>query len=130
VRVLISGDREWSKRGIMETIFLGLYTQVGKQLIIIEGEARGADRMARDIAEIYLQPENILRFPADWTKYGKGAGPIRNKQMLVEGEPDLVLCFHDDIQSSKGTKNMAEQAEKAGVPVYVISRYSSTSKST
>lgn len=59
-------------------------------------------------------------FPADWKQYGKAAGPIRNKQMLDEGQPDLVLCFHDDIEKSKGTKNMYELAKARGIKTKLI----------
>lgn len=33
---------------------------------------------------------------------------------------DLVLAFHDDLESSSGTKDMLTIARKAGVPVEVI----------
>lgn len=46
--------------------------------------------------------------------------PIRNKQMLDEGKPDLVLAFHTDIENSKGTKNMIYQAKKRGIKVILI----------
>lgn len=36
--------------------------------------------------------------------------------MVIE-TPDLVLYFHRNLRNSKGTKNMVEQAEKAGVPI-------------
>jgi hypothetical protein len=39
--------------------------------------------------------------------------------MLLDG-PDLVLAFHDDISKSKGTRNMVDQAMKAGVKVVII----------
>jgi hypothetical protein len=55
-------------------------------------------------------------FPADWEKYGKAAGPIRNQQILVEGKPDLVVAF----QGGRGTANMVSRAQQAGVPVVEI----------
>jgi len=83
--------------------------------VIIEGEAKGADLMAREIAEefdIAVEP-----YPAQWEIYGKAAGPYRNTTMLVKGKPDLVLAFHNWISQSRGTKNMVEQAKKKGVEV-------------
>ncbi|KKN01348.1 hypothetical protein LCGC14_1128740 [marine sediment metagenome] len=53
--------------------------------------------------------------------YGKAAGPIRNKQMLDEGQPHLVLAFHDNIEESTGTKDMVKQAAKRGIETLVIS---------
>ena len=56
-------------------------------------------------------------YPADWTRYGKPAGPIRNRQMLNEGKPDMVIAFHDDLSVSVGTKDMVDIANAAGLPV-------------
>lgn len=83
---------------------------------LITGGAKGADSHAEFFAKRVCIPHTI--FPANWDKYGKGAGPIRNKQMLDEGKPDLVIAFL--APNSRGTKNMIEQAKKAGVPVQVI----------
>lgn len=124
MRVLICGDRLW---GYGEDVACAncqhqtLEEAVGllpADTVIIEGEARGADLQARRAGErlgLEIEP-----YPADWKKHGRTAGPIRNKQMLVEGEPDLVLAFHDDIENSKGTKHMVKIAREAGVEVQVI----------
>lgn len=83
---------------------------------IIEGEARGADLLARKYGEereIQVHP-----FPALWDKYGRAAGQIRNAQMLNEGRPDFVIAFRGP--NSRGTQNMIDQANKAGVPVRII----------
>lgn len=58
-----------------------------------------------------------LPFPAKWKEFGRAAGPIRNQQMLDEGKPELVLAFHDDLENSKGTKDMVGRAMKADLPV-------------
>ena len=48
----------------------------------------------------------------------RAAGPIRNQRMLVEGKPDLVIAFHDDLESSRGTKDMIKRSLKAGIRVW------------
>lgn len=85
--------------------------------VVIEGEARGADTMAREAAEQLGIP--VLPFPADWTRFGKAAGPIRNRQMLTEGKPTEVIAFHHDISKSRGTRDMVVQARKHGIPTAV-----------
>jgi len=85
---------------------------------VIEGEARGADTIAREEAE--RLGFKVLRFPAQWNTYGKAAGPIRNYEMLKQGQPDLIVAFHDDISSSKGTAHMLRCAEAAGVTYTLI----------
>jgi hypothetical protein len=61
----------------------------------------------------------VRKFPADWKKHGPSAGPKRNQQMLDEGKPGIVYVFHDDIESSKGSKDMKRRAEKAGIKVNI-----------
>lgn len=88
--------------------------------VVIEGEAKGADTMARNAA-IHLGI-HVERYPADWEKFGRAAGPIRNLKMLMEGKPTHVIAFHDDIGKSKGTKDMINQARKAGLDVLLVGR--------
>ena len=86
---------------------------------IIEGDAKGADRLAGKWAD--LKGIGKAVYPADWDKYGKKAGPIRNKQMLDEGKPDCVIAFL--TKNSRGTRNMVSQADKAGVKVFKVEWY-------
>lgn len=62
----------------------------------------------------------MIIYFAEWNKYGKSAGPIRNKKMIDEGNPDIVIAYHDDIENSKGTKNMITQAKDKGIKVQII----------
>ena len=78
-------------------------------IVIIEGGARGADNAAGDFALVNFCQH--IQFPADWKTHGKKAGYIRNKQMLDEGKPDLVIAF----LGGKGTAMMVDLATKAGV---------------
>ena len=54
-------------------------------------------------------------------RYGRGAGPRRNRQMLDEN-PDisLVLAFHEDLGRSKGTRDMVRRSEKKGIRTKII----------
>lgn len=119
-RVLICGDRNWDDAHAISLIIRGL--RAGPyEPVIIEGAARGADSLAgRSAGRMGLAHES---YPAKWDEHGRAAGPIRNQQMLTEGKPEVVFAFHDDIASSRGTRDMCERARKAGIPVYVVSRY-------
>lgn len=55
-------------------------------------------------------------YPADWKRYGMAAGPIRNRRMLKEGKPDIVIAF----AGGRGTADMVRQAKAAGVPVVKV----------
>ena len=87
---------------------------------MIHGGQRGADTHAGLIAINLLgwPEENVHIYEAEWTKFGKPAGNIRNRRMLNEGKPDLVLAFHPDLfGTSKGTYDMVMYACSRGVPV-------------
>lgn len=87
--------------------------------MVIEGEAPGADTFGREWAMARKIP--VAMFHADWEKYGRSAGPIRNREMLEKGKPDMVVAFVDKpLDQSRGTKNMVTISRKANIPVTVI----------
>lgn len=122
-KILICGDRNLTENDI------NMINIIKNQLIkcynqgytgIIEGDCSGVDKISAKIAlSIGYQEKNIEKYPADWSKYGKKAGPVRNKQML-EANPDFILAFHQSIWSSKGTKNMIKQALTLGKIVWLF----------
>lgn len=112
MRVLVCGSRHYRDQ---ERINREL-SVIGNISEIVHGGARGADTCAETFARDRGLPYS--RFDANWELYGRAAGPIRNRRMLEEGKPDLVVAFL--APHSRGTKNMIEQAEKAGVPVKVV----------
>ena len=116
MRVLICGDRNWNDIDRVREVVKEMH---GKSFIdvVIEGEAPGADTHGAIIANELGIP--VEKYPADWKKYGRAAGPIRNKKMLDDGKSDIVLAFHNHLLHSKGTKNMCTIAKKAGVRVLV-----------
>jgi len=114
-RVLICGDRNG---GFNEPIAKLILDELLPGDVIIQGMCRGVDRTARYLGLKY--GFRVEDYPADWNKYGKAAGPIRNKQKLDEGKPDIVYAFHPDLSKSKGAKNMVEQARKRGIKVIVV----------
>ena len=112
MKILICGDRNWFSQ---ETIRHQLLRYDATQDIVIHGDASGADKLGAKAAELLgFTPDRVLAFPADWTKYGRAAGPIRNQQM-IDQKPDVVLAFHDQIDKSKGTKNLILLAQQAGI---------------
>lgn len=113
MRVLVCGSRWFTDWELMDAV---LSAELHEGDTLIHGAARGADTMAEEWAT--GQGIEILDFPANWDKYKKAAGPIRNKQMLEEGKPDIVIAFL--AKDSRGTKNMIDQATKAGVEIKVI----------
>lgn len=119
MRVLVCGWTEFDDWDLLNSVLTRLYTRApivdGKvDFTIIEGGAKGADFLARVWAKFLHIP--YIEFPADWKKYGKAAGPIRNQQQLDEGKPDIVVAFPGD----RGTADMVRRAKKAGVEVIEV----------
>ena len=83
---------------------------------IIHGGARGADQLAGEWACRFQAWVPMFVFPANWEKYGRAAGPIRNQQMLDEGKPDVVVAF----AGGRGTADMVRRAKAAGIEVIEV----------
>jgi YspA, cpYpsA-related SLOG family len=110
--VLVGGGRDYTDKAALWSVL----DAVGPPEItaIISGMARGADSLA---AEWAIRFGFLLhKFPADWAKHGRFAGPIRNQEMIDEGKPDLVIAF----AGGKGTADMVRRARLAGIKVMEI----------
>lgn len=113
MKLLICGSRYWDNYEYIDYAIDRL-----KPSCIIQGGAQGADRIAKIIAE--KKNIQVIECPADWDKYGKRAGHIRNGEMLKE-KPDLVIAFIKSGLPNKGTNNMIKQAEDANYRVIILS---------
>lgn len=111
MRLLVCGSRHFNDLPMLEGILDDL-----RPTEIIHGGARGADTLSGNYGKRRNVPVRV--FPADWNKFGKRAGPIRNHQMLSEGQPEKVLAFL--APNSRGTKHMIEISQKAGIPVEIV----------
>lgn len=113
MRVIICGGRDLDDK---EFVFsqLDKINQLYDLTFIITGGARGADFWANMWAA--HNHKEVRVYQADWEKLGRAAGIIRNKQMLTDAKPELVIAF----EGGKGTENMVKIATKAGIPVVEI----------
>jgi hypothetical protein len=109
--VVVTGGRGYADRG---AVFLALsQLHKGRPItLLVHGGAPGADALAKEWAE--HAGVMLMEFPADWEKYGRRAGPIRNREMLKESYPDLVVAF----PGGKGTASTVGYAEEMGYPVW------------
>lgn len=128
MRVLITGDRNWDEYAPIYTVLKALH-DVHPDAIIVHGGARGADTMAGQIAAVLFGTDRVEAYPAEWTKYGKSAGPIRNRLMVKESQRRGLLdghmlergvAFHHHLERSKGTKDMVSVLEYHGIKVLKI----------
>lgn len=110
MKVLVCGGRDY--RDVEHVILcLSELATSGEVTQVIQGGSRGADECAR-VAATWLGIECVT-FHAEWDRYGKSAGPRRNRRMLLEGKPDVVLAF----PGGRGTADMVSRARWAGVRV-------------
>ncbi len=106
MKFLVCGGRDY-----FDAVRIDLVLDILGPTLVIHGDARGADAMASNWATKRGVPHKC--FMADWHTHGKAAGPLRNRQMLREGKPDLVIAF----PGGAGTADMVGAAMQNGVPV-------------
>ena len=114
-RVIIAGCRYYNNYEEAKAFIDFCLSNIRKknEIVILSGGARGADAIGERYAE-----ENgfsIEKYPADWEKYGRSAGPRRNEKMAEIS--DYVICFWDG--KSRGTKSMIEYAKKYNKPLKI-----------
>lgn len=119
MRVIVCGSRDWNDYSMILEKLWGLRQTCFQQrdaVTVIEGAARGADRLAGQAARALGM--TIEEHPADWAGRGRSAGFERNKLMLSLGA-DLVWAFKDGFDHTLqrgGTEHMVKLAKDAGVP--------------
>lgn len=111
MKVLVCGGRDYEDQ---DRVFEVMDALDPKPTLVVEGGATGADRLAAVWAA--QRGVHAARVNALWGVYGKTSGPIRNRVMLEELGPDLVIAF----PGGKGTADMVAAARLAGVTVRVI----------
>jgi hypothetical protein len=115
-RVIIAGCRDFDNYELLKErceLFLRDKTET-HNVIIVSGHAPGADAMGERFAKEHGLPCEI--HPADWAKYGRSAGPIRNAEMASCS--DALIAFWDG--QNPGTRSMIELARKKGLQVAVV----------
>lgn len=118
--LLVAGSRDFNDYDLLSsTIDKLLSNQQDKKIVIIEGEARGADTLAKKYAE--GKGYEVIPFPANWKAFGKRAGFMRNAEMhyaLSKYEHRGCVCFWNG--KSKGTTHNFKLAYKYNNPIRVI----------
>lgn len=124
MRILITGSRDWDKPDAVGSALEYLYQLVrgasNRPMLVVHGDARGADRCARDWVEACR-----LRYAVDqekhtvtdrmWSASGRSAAIQRNQRMVNAG---ATLCVAFSRRNSPGTAHCADRARQAGIPVW------------
>ena len=115
-RVIIAGCRDFDDYALLKERCNDYLCEKMEthNVIIVSGHASGADALGERFAEEHgLQCEI---HPADWGKYGRSAGPIRNAEMAEVS--DALIAFWDG--QNPGTRSMIELARKKDLQVSVV----------
>lgn len=115
-RLIVAGSRGYTDQPWVNEVLdfvLAKLTREGKIMTVISGHARGPDQFGEEWAKAKGVPLEI--YPAQWTKYDKQAGLIRNEQMAQIA--DGLIAFWDG--QSHGTRHMIDEATKRNLPTMV-----------
>ena len=90
----------------------------GEITLIVSGGARGADTLGERYAKEKAIP--YLIFPANWDKYGKQAGILRNQDIVDNA--DAMVAFL--APESKGTRDSIKRAQAKNIPIHIVNIFS------
>ena len=117
-RIIIAGSRNFDNYELLSSVVSENISGM-ENVEIISGGCSGADSLGERFAD-----ENGLElkvFQAEWGKYGRAAGPIRNKAMAEYASQvgDCMLIAFP-IGSSRGTRNMIQMAKNYGIETIIV----------
>ena len=80
--------------------------------LLLHGGARGADRLIEQAARSLAWPVEVI--PAEWGRYGRAAGPLRNglllRRALEEATPAQASVLVVAFPGASGTASLVRQA--------------------
>jgi YspA, cpYpsA-related SLOG family len=116
LRLLITGSRTWTDEEAIK-VALRPWWRGGTTTLVHGACPRGADAIAD---RIWTQAGGkVDRWRANWTKYKKAAGHIRNKAM-IDGGADFAIAFLRTDSSSPGTRSAIELLRAAHIPLQIV----------
>ena len=114
MRTIIAGSRDiWCYSCVRKAVELARNIKGIKITEIISGGAQGVDTLAVRYARQNKIPYKVMK--AEWKKFGKKAGYVRNAGMASEADA-LIAVWNG---KSKGTKHMIDIATKRKLQVFV-----------
>lgn len=108
MKVIIAGSRTINDYKLVKNILNNSKLRFTE---VVSGHAQGVDLLGERWADEKGIP--VIEMPADWKKWGKSAGPKRNRQMA--GYADALILIWDG--KSRGSRNMLDEAIKKKLPV-------------
>lgn len=118
IPTIIAGGRTLFSTAHYQAVEAAIATCPWKPSLVISGGASGVDAMGERWA--HLNKIEVRRFPADWDRYGRSAGPKRNRAMAEFAESNgksggLILVWDG---RSRGSASMRKEALRAGLYIH------------
>lgn len=119
MKLIIAGTRDLDIDDLFMDRLIGLFIcphtpDLPKNFEIVSGGASGIDSCGECFARGL--DIKVTRFPANWEKHGKAAGPIRNKEMAKYA--DALLLIWNGV--SHGSANMKDEMRRLNKPIYEV----------
>lgn len=119
LRLIVAGSRTFNNYDVVSNVLDQLLADYADKTIeIVSGTCVGVDKLGERYAREHGY--SVKRFPAKWSRYGRAAGPIRNREMAeyAAEEEGFLIAFWDGM--SPGTGSMVHEAERAGIRIGII----------
>ena len=125
VRICVTGGRDYDKPELVEWVIYQLKLALPNRdfdVTLIHGDARGVDTFAKEVAwndfhngtigmAWKTKPYSVSK--EEWKQYGRQAGPRRNRIMLTESKPHVLISF----PGGRGTADCIRTAGELGISV-------------
>ena len=102
--LIIAGGRDFDDYALLERTVDQFLENIQDEITIFCGKARGADSLGEQYAK--SRGYAVEYFPPDWRRYGRGAGLVRNREMVEKA--DALAAFWDG--GSRGTEHIIQLA--------------------
>lgn len=110
MKIIIAGGRNYRFTGKDKSLLNELWSLEDKPEEVVSGGCSGADQQGEAWADEHGLPVKV--FPANWDKFGRAAGAIRNRQMAEYA--DAVALF----PGGAGTISMHREANRAKLKIF------------
>lgn len=114
-KVIIAGSRDFQDYDLLREKCDKILENIQEEIWVVSGTAKGADMMGESYAR--ERGYQIVYFPPNWRLYGRGAGPVRNREMAEYADAAIVFMKKE---GSIGSQNMIDTAKSKGLKVRVI----------
>ena len=110
MRIVVTGSRYQEDMGFVSARLDAIHAN-RPITRLAHGDCKGTDTLAAEWAT--SRGIETAAYPADWERWGRGAGPRRNAEMLEAEHPDLVIAF----PGGRGTADLVAKAVRRGIAV-------------